>query len=207
MKKIILVLFIFPSISCLAQQITGDDIDKLYNGIKDGRETGVDCIGSSCNGNSCIAFNGKNYCTGVIRLITTNDKIYATENSNESHLILDFDFYMGDAAQKIEIGFGTIDYFKMQPQKVKLEISSEKNYPLLNMKILSPSFSISIYKGSNEAKLIMRKFKKKTNEGAYIEIINVNNIERIISGKFEIIGETIDGTPVNINGTFENVSY
>ena len=206
MKRIFVLFFTLISISCYAQT-TLDDINKLYNGLKDGRESGVDCI-SNCNGNSCITFNGKNYCTGVILSASTNDKIYATENSEQSHLNLNFRFFQGDQTKWINISFYPIDYFKMLPQKVKLKIKAEEDYPLLNMKTLAPSFGISIYKGGgNITTLTMRKFKKKTNEGAYIEIVNVNNIERLINGKFEIIGETIDGTPVNINGTFENVSY
>jgi hypothetical protein len=32
-------------------------------------------------------------------------------------------------------------------------------------------------------------------------------LERIMSGKIELFGMTTDGTPVDIKGTFENVSY
>jgi hypothetical protein len=207
MKKLLFVLFILPSISSTAQQVTMEDLEVMYNGIKDGKETQVDCIGSYCKGNSCMTFNGKNYCTGAILSNSTNDQLYASENKNLNHLSLSFTFYRGNVLDNIAISFFPIDHFKMEPKKVKLKVVGEEVNQILKMKSLAPSFLITTMSGQNINILKLREFKKKTNEGAYIEIINVNNIERLISGKFEIIGETIDGTPVDIKGTFENVTY
>lgn len=193
----------FFSLTTIAQMITPEEQVKAYNGIQDGRESGTDCgdiLGfQPCNGNVTIVFNTKKYSTGLIR-IANNTSGNATRDQQNSLSLFCY-FYTGAPNKGIVLNLGPFIYYSMKPMKTKLKPRSIKEYSIANIKIVSPSVNLTYL--ATQTSVAFDKFDKST----FFEITQVDNVERFISGNFLIKGVTDDGTPVNITGTFEKVSY
>lgn len=203
--RIVLVasLFMLSSLTTVAQ-ITTEDISKAFNGIQDGRESGVDCSDNiqgyqPCNGNASITFNTKKYSTGVVR-VQNNTSGNATRNQ-ENSLSLNCYFFSGTAQKGIVLNLGPFVYYSMNPMKTKLKARSIKDYPVAGMKLVSPSASLAYLATGTSVGF------DKIDKSTFFEITQVDKVERLISGNFLIKGVTDDGTPVDITGTFEKVSY
>jgi hypothetical protein len=206
MQKLFFSLFlVFWAITSFGQ-ITQDDIDKATNGIQDGKEKGIDCgdvygLLQSCNGNVSIDFNTKKYSTGVIYVINNGKKEATVENENS--FTLTFKFFKGSPTKYMSLTLGPFIYYSMNPMKTKLKTKSIKQDALFNIKYISPSVNLLYVNGGAISEVEFDRLDKTT----FFEITQVDKVERLMSGKFYIKGVTNDGTPVDMTGTFDNVSY
>ena len=197
MKKALLYfILIFSSFSSFSQ-----DFSSCFNGVKDSLEDGVDCfknthtrerlLCSVCNGDMKIDFNGRIYETGVIRTTTVeNESPFIFIDKSSTTTLITASFYTdGDRTSGFSINF-TILKRNFKPGSYKLKSFTKSPF----------GFFIQYHKSN--AFLYPHKLK----EGVF-DVIDVDNVERKITGKIKFEAQTADGTPINFVGTFSNISY
>jgi hypothetical protein len=197
---------------CFAFSQTSEDQLRCYNGIKDSLELGVDCGANCepCNGEVQIVYNTKEYKSGKIYFVsevTENLSGRAIEKNRIKYFDLHFPFsYIKNG---VPAGFGiylrSLRLGKIEPKKIILTGGNDKDFEHISytpkMRAMLGGFS------ENIVFLSVGQLKDKGKYRYVFEITKVDNLERIMSGKIELLGMTTDGTPVDIKGTFENVSY
>lgn len=220
MKKIKLLTLLVTTTFLSYGQTNTDNSDNCFNGIKDGTETGVDCGGicDPCNGEAQIIYNNKELKTGKIivsnsMLKNLTGKIIEKDRINYSFLYFPFSYMNKNEKVELALNFKYIRFGKMEPKKIYLTGGTDRDMEWVKaspeqgaMLYVHENFVfLTITKGVSNESIIKLKDKSKYNY--ILEITNVNNIERYMSGKIILTGATADGTPIDIIGTFENVSY
>ena len=219
MKLFYLLTLLTFSTLCYSQQLN-DSPSNCNNGIKDGNEDGVDCGPTCipCNGEAVVTYNSRVLKSGKIivsnsMLKNLSGRIFEKDRINYTFLYFPFSYESNGANIQLGIGFKYIRFDKMEPQKVYLTGGTDRDFEWADaspeqgemMQVHENFVFLDITK--NEFNVSKLKLRDKGKSRYIIEITKVNNIERLISGNISLYGVTADGTPIDILGTFNNVSY
>ncbi len=214
-KRILILFFLLINYIAFSQDHTNNF--KCDNGIKDSLELGVDCGPEcgSCNGEAQIIYNNKEYKTGRIY-------VQSTTTSNQTGLFIQknrivytsigfsFSYIRNGMPKNIGISFMSLRLGKIKPQKIYLTGGTDKDFEYINFTqeqrgmigYFSENFvCLSLGQG------IPIRLKNKNKYNYILEITKVDNLERVMSGKIVLLGMTTDGTPIDITGSFNDISF
>lgn len=207
--------------ACLSySQSQVDTLPDCENGIKDGKEIGVDCGFPCipCNGEAEIIYNNKKLKTGKIlvensMLKNLTGRVIEKDRINYNFLSFMFSFKNNGTKTSIFINLKYIRFDKMQPKNIYLTGGTDRDFQYADLPPLAGEmynvhenlvFLTLLKSGGSVSKI---KLEDKRKSRYVLEIKQVNSIERFISGNLILYGTTNDGTPIDIIGTFNNVSY
>jgi hypothetical protein len=213
----ILLLFFFISTKYV---VYSQDFEKqfmCYNGIKDSLENGVDCgpMCGPCNGEVQIIFNGKEYKTGKTVIATqisenSTGRIIEKNRIKYTDLYIPFTYLKNREIKRFAIYFRTLRLGKMEPKIIYLTGGNDKDFENINTSFAGRGMTGGLSENIVFVGFPNGSFGQLKNKGKYkyvLEITKVDNLERVISGNIEILGMTTDGSPVEIKGAFNEISF
>ena len=222
MRKVLLVAFLFFSnyLTYGQSQVVGSAPD-CYNGIQDGNELGVDCGGFGCipcNGEAQITYNNRTLKTGKISVENSMEenltrRVVEKDRINYTFLTFPFSYESNGVKTELSINLKYMRFEKIKPKKFYLTGGTDKDIEMAYSSTgVGAWFSLSenfvfLTLVKNRSNVSTIKLKDKGKSTYILEITEVNALERFISGNITLQGVSSDGTPIDITGTFKNVSY
>ena len=219
MRKVLLVAFLFFSnyLTYGQSKVVGSTPD-CYNGVQDGSELGVDCGGGCipCNGEAQITYNNRTLKTGKIgvqnsMLKNQTGRIVEKDRKNYTFLNFQFSYENNGTKSDLSIILNYLRFEQIKPKKFYLTGGTDKDIEMIGFPPSSSFYHtenfVFLTLLKNRANLSTIKLKDSRKSAYILEITEVNALERFISGNITLQGVSSDGTPIDITGTFKNVSY